>query len=242
MGLEYGMSVKFDKSTDLLITDPCYLQGENFKDLIDKHWDRIPKHAGHQNWSCLWDILDKLNDVYEAKVKDNPRAEVVKELKELYMDSSEAVRDYIYNKTEENSIEVIQWAPIVNQLEDFGLTRSLMGDTVFGDWSCVVIRRDGSRIGKFCAASGQYIVADVAEVRKGWPGLDQWIAEHNWCATIVQGFQGEVRAIVDNYIFKGTEDKMWHVDKRLVLFGKADIGRDQDFLAGMVTADDFGPL
>lgn len=40
-------------------------------------------------------------------------------------------------------------------------------------------------------------VFDLDEVRKYNPDIDEWIASHNWCVTVIPDFDGEVEYTID---------------------------------------------
>ena len=51
-------------------------------------------------------------------------------------------------------------------------------------------------IGKFCADSGQTSVFyDLEEVKEYNPGIEDWLKSHSWCATVVSGFEGEIKPV-----------------------------------------------
>lgn len=56
---------------------------------------------------------------------------------------------------------------------------------------------DVSKLGNFCADAGLVSVFLLDEVRKYNPGIDEWIASHNWCVTTIPDFDGVVEYYVD---------------------------------------------
>ena len=93
-------------------------------------------------------------------------------------------------------------------------------DTIYGDWGCTTYKItedpykvvdnfaeasekgedygiECSKLGMFCADSGQVSVFLLDEVRKYNPSIDEWIASHDWCVTTIPDFDGEVNYYVD---------------------------------------------
>ena len=144
--MEDLMSVDFEEPVDLVITDPCYIKGD------DGNW---PVNAVE----CL---------------------------------SKSYARPYF-------------WAPLKNGLEDIGLTRSLLGNTVYGEWKCGVFGLNG-QIGEFCSDSGMYIVARMDEMIRIWPGFEKWFVGHCMCAALIRNFSGKVRVDVNRVLYGWTDN------------------------------------
>ena len=82
--------------------------------------------------------------------------------------------------------------------------RGLFNTTYYGDWGCTVytvepdsrvgyIGPDSEYVGKFCADAGLVCVLDMRDAKHLLPDVEKWVAEHDWCATIIRGFSGKVR-------------------------------------------------
>lgn len=105
-------------------------------------------------------------------------------------------------------------------MKALGISHYICGSTIYGDWSCTTykIMEDPykvidnfveaakneeayevncSNLGDFCADAGMVAVFDLDEVRKYNPGIDEWIASHDWCVTTITDFDGEVEYYVD---------------------------------------------
>ena len=52
--------------------------------------------------------------------------------------------------------------------------------------------------GEFCADAGMVGVFDLDEVRKYNSDIDEWIASHKWCVTVIPDFEGEVEYQIDD--------------------------------------------
>ena len=105
-------------------------------------------------------------------------------------------------------------------MKALGISTYFTEDTIYGDWGCCtyqivedpykVINNvveakekgedyeiDCSKLGNFCADSGQVSVFLLDEVRKYNPDIDEWIASHSWCVTTIPDFDGEVNYYID---------------------------------------------
>lgn len=105
-------------------------------------------------------------------------------------------------------------------MEALGINTYFTRSTIYGDWGCTTYKItedpykvvdnfaeasekgedyeiDCSKLGNFCADSGQVSVFLLDEVRKYNPDIDEWIEKHNWCVTTIPDFDGEVNYYVD---------------------------------------------
>ena len=105
-------------------------------------------------------------------------------------------------------------------MEALGISTYFTKDTIYGDWGCCTYKIvedpykvinnfveakkkgedyeiDCSKLGNFCADSGQVSVFLLDEVRKYNPDIDEWIASHDWCVTTIPDFDGEVNYYID---------------------------------------------
>ena len=105
-------------------------------------------------------------------------------------------------------------------METLGISTYFTKNTICGDWGCTTYKItenpyevvnnlveasekgddygiECSKLGDFCADSGQVSVFLLDEVRKYNPGIDEWIASHDWCVTTIPDFDGEVNYYVD---------------------------------------------
>lgn len=105
-------------------------------------------------------------------------------------------------------------------MEVLGIHNYITESTIYGDWSCTTykITEDPykvinnfieaqekgedygihcSKLSNFCADAGLVSVFNLDEVRKYNPGIDEWIASHDWCVTTIPDFDGEVNYYVD---------------------------------------------
>lgn len=76
-------------------------------------------------------------------------------------------------------------------------------DTLYGDWGCSVwdynpLKADGpkkgqKRFGQFCADGGMVCVETLDEKQKR--RLKRWLKDHEWCATLIENFEGIVEYV-----------------------------------------------
>ena len=101
-------------------------------------------------------------------------------------------REYLFDKFETDN----------SRLFSYGLTNTLIGRTIYGDWSCTVFRKhDGLEydIGRFCADAGLVGVFLLDEVRRFNPRFCEWLVEHRQCGTVISDFHGVVKAITTRH-------------------------------------------
>lgn len=122
-----------------------------------------------------------------------------------------------YNKWEKAHDDWMKYNGGEN-MEALGISHYLCKNTIYGDWSCTTykITEDPYKVidnfiellekeykvnytkfGNFCADTGMVAVFNLEEVRKYNPSIDEWIASHSWCVTVVPNFNGEVKYYVD---------------------------------------------
>ena len=80
----------------------------------------------------------------------------------------------------------------------YGLYNTLIGRTIYGDWSCTTYmkHKDGDiEIGHFCADAGLVGVFLLEEVEKFNPNFSRWLVRHAHCGTVISGFNGVVKAV-----------------------------------------------
>ena len=117
-----------------------------------------------------------------------------------------------------------------DEREAWAKKRGLVSQTFYGDWGCTVYKAtadvghpyEDKAIGEFCADSGMVCVLGMDDVREKFPKIDDWIAEHDWCATVIKGFCGHVRlmTLTKRRSFKSNEGKRtWYDDTELRVHG-----------------------
>ncbi len=163
----------------IIITDPCYI----VKKCVEKNPNPFP---------CTTEYINSPN-----------RNELIKQ----------------YNKWEKlhNDWERCEYG---ENMEALGISHYICRSTICGDWSCTTYKImkdpykvidnfveasekgedygvDCSKLGNFCADAGLVAVFNLDEVRKYNPSIDEWIASHDWCVTVIPDFEGEVDYYVD---------------------------------------------
>lgn len=119
-----------------------------------------------------------------------------------YLDSSPVefdgdiiITDPCYVREEDNDWEAFESGDGLNEL---GITRFLIRDTLYGDWGCITYDADSQKqIGEFCADGGMVAVFQLDEVLKYNPNYNDHI-EKPWTTTIIHDFKGTVQFIVEH--------------------------------------------
>ena len=155
----------------IIITDPCYI-------IKDEDWDRCDcggnvKCLGFENCICEDTIYgDWTCFTYKGS---EPNAEIIRSWDDLYF---KFFKEY-------NSKECRDNPEKRRKLHD----NFIRNKSDFLNKYCY---------GEFCADTGQVAVFNLDEVRKYNPDIDDWIASHKWCATIISDFDGEVEYQIDD--------------------------------------------
>lgn len=164
---------------DIIVTDPCYI---------------VKKCTEENPYPFPWTTVNS---------KAPNRDEMIKQYNEWEYTHDDWLRcDYGRN------------------MEALGISTYLTEDTICGDWSCTTYKitenfneiinnlieafETGecykpkcSQLGNFCADSGLVSVFLLDEVRKYNQNIDKWVEKHDWCATVIPDFDGEVRYYID---------------------------------------------
>lgn len=98
-------------------------------------------------------------------------------------------------------------------------------NTIYGDWSCSIwqCKKDkdpkphSKPFGKFCADSGMVCVTNIKNCSQR-KEIEDWVKEHNWCATIINNFKGKVKYIVKTCYYPYS--KQWSCDDSLRIRGE----------------------
>lgn len=209
--IDWPMSVTWEEPTDIIITDPCYLN-EGTPEWEDV-WDRI--------YTCIPKVKRKLD--YYPGLREAIEKLFARSLESDYDDPTVA-RDLAIQLNTVASLacpltktDPVYWAPHPQDMfAPVGVDRCLCGGTVFGDWSCDVIDdHTGRRLGSFAADSGMYIVCAYDESKE----------KHRWLrhdrpdlATVIHAFSGRVTAEVQCRLWEYNDE--WHEDKAVSLVGR----------------------
>ena len=221
---------------DIIITDPCYLVKSKKPD--DEYLAREPKPKDFglpdppiEDENVIRKMIrDSLLDI-QAKIDAHPEEE-------------KAIRAASYVGRRRAFLDALQsWHDEINAwhacgygycLDKLGITQFVTEDTLYGDWSCTVFDNDNKPLGRFCADSSLVTVCLLDEVRKHNPDIDQWIADHEWCAAVIKGFDGTVKFIKETAAWESDSDFeccgkiLWHkgdtrTDETLILEGEGNI-------------------
>lgn len=171
----------------IIITDPCYI--------IRSYEDLRPKFS-------TWPGLEGVS--FNTKFSD-----FTKEQMDAY-EKFEAANN-AFNQ------EYDDWdkCGMGEFMGELGINHCIVEDTIYGDWSCgtflakenprELIDRlvkeeceiEATQLGSFCADAGKVAVFLLDEVREYNPDIDNWIAEHPWCVTTIEDFDGNVEYYID---------------------------------------------
>lgn len=162
----------------IVITDPCYIM-KNRDETNRPKWD---DYFSHKNMRDYPDY-NKEKDTSKQFKKDH----------EKY--------DKAYKKWDEENPEDWERCDYGDNMEILGINNYLCASTIYGDWSCYTFDEDtGKTIGEFCADAGLVCVCLLDEILAYNPEFSNWAKEHEWCATIIENFTGEVWIRVDEDI------------------------------------------
>lgn len=188
---------------DILITDPCYVVKKD----KPRDYSTVPNYKDY---------------VRHGSLADYP-GETIKEKMKLMMSEYEAY-EKAKKRWEKEHPYKSDWhdCNFGSNFEIFGIKNYMTRDTIYGDWGCKVFNSDTEEyIGDFCADAGLVSVFLLDEVRAYNPGIDKWIAEHYWCATVIKDFHGDVhfRVYEEPYEYEGE----MHIDRSVIVEGIGNI-------------------
>lgn len=182
----YGDGEPMEFSGDIVITDPCYLMKKRESDGTDQP---KPKEEDFFSYPEITDYPDCKELVPGIGIYNSEQYMEEREKYEKALTAHQALTD--------------DWVKCGygDRMDLLGIHKCMVRDTIYGDWSCSVFRKDEhgheEEIGGFCADAGLVIVADMAEVLAYNPDFPKWAEEHKWCATILKGFEGTVQFVVE---------------------------------------------
>lgn len=171
----------------IIITDPCYIM-RDYKETYPKF----------ETWPGLEGVSQstKFGDYTEEQMR-------------AYRCYEKACRAW---EEEYNDWDKCGMGEFMGEL---GINHSIVEDTIYGDWSCRTYEVDenprelidrlgkeeyeieATLLGSFCADAGKVAVFLLDEVREYNPDIDDWIAEHPWCVTTIEDFDGNVEYYID---------------------------------------------
>ena len=246
----YNIPVYF--KGDIIITDPCYLMNKKNDDRFDEKgqfkspswWDYVSKTTTTEcddgkggtytryNMPKPEDYPDcrlKVKEDYEDEVsfilgKDRSHPS-------MFSPTLEAEWKAYYKAQEEwSSVPHSDWerCGCGEDMSVLGLKTFIVGDTLYGDWSCTAFNSDTEeKIGEFCADAGMVGVFLLDEVLAYNPDFNYHI-ERPWTTTLIKDFDGTVELKLKrkkkNRKYEGLND----YDDSVQVVGKGNI----NFLAG----------
>lgn len=199
---------------DIIITDPCYIMRRNpmkhpepkdfnlpntiyskpyseystpeelaYKAACSKYWAEESKYDDWKKCGygeCM-NVLGLTNYISESTIYGDwscttwstPRKDVEEQIEELNKLCKEA------------------W----EAEEKYG--RDSIQSKIYGDkWADATM--DMKKLGIFCADAGMVAVFLLDEVLKYNPDFNKWMEKHDWCVTLIKGFDGEINYHIDN--------------------------------------------
>lgn len=213
----WPMSVEWSEPTDIVITDPCYFVGGD----DDGRWDAMLDAMAKATPTRARVSPDRSPDapVLGKLIEDGAKAD--------YADD-EAMRQLgcrfgLYAAMTRNPLD--DTAPVIyapmrqDAWAEFGISKCLCGNTVYGDWTCRVWDVDRHAwLGGFCADAGLYIVCALSEATEHF---QQKLEKHPHIATVIRDFKGVVACNAHArcmYI-----DGKWHDDFYISLEGMGSV-------------------
>lgn len=92
-----------------------------------------------------------------------------------------------------------------SNMEVLGIKTYITRDTEYGDWSCTTLDSlTKEHIGSFCADAGLVSVFLLDEILTYNPNYD-YKKEQNFCATIIESFEGDVEITHREYVYEDEE-------------------------------------
>ena len=163
----------------IIITDPCYI----VKKCTEKNPHPFPWTTTNIKTPNIKKMVKQYTE-WENKHDDWTKCEFGRNMEALgistYLTENTICGDWDGStyKIEENPYEVVNnFVEASEKGEDYGI-------------KC-------SKLGEFCADSGLVSVFLLDEVRKYNSNIDEWIASHDWCVTVIPDFDGEANYYVD---------------------------------------------
>lgn len=173
--------VEFDG--DIIITDPCYIM---------KHRDESTRPK--------WEDYMKLDD-YSGMTKQ--------ELEDAGFFEDHKRLDEADRKWEEENPDDWEICECGYNMAALGFTKSMVRDTLYGDWGCTTYNVDTKEpMGHFCADSGQVAVFLLSEVLTYNSEYKDHL-ETPHCVTLIKNFKGTVRFVVKERTGTYETDTKW---------------------------------
>lgn len=217
---------------DVIITDPCYIMIKKEKDYnsYPNWWDFFSKSYKYtdndgKERHYLPNAID-YPDVecmsFEDYVKKNCKLDIhsldrkeILYLKKLYNFSLELISKSKTFDLEKRKFDLAMEKWEKENMDDWertnyginacilGLSKYLVSDTGYGDWSCTTFeKRTNKKLGEFCADAGMVGVFLLDEVLKYNPNFDYHI-NRPWTTTLIKNFDGDIK------IERNEENGVW---------------------------------
>lgn len=198
-------SVSFDG--DIIITDPCYIMRHRDESTRPK-WEDYMK-------------LDDYSGMTRKEMEDMGFFEDHKRLKEA---------DRQWEEEHPDDWDICGCGYNMSAL---GFTKSMVRDTLYGDWGCTTFNVDTKEpMGHFCADSGQVAVFTLSEVLAYNPEYNDYL-EKPHCVTLIKNFKGTVRFVVEEKTgFYESDTKWWKAGDPWVEYSVHVVGEGVNKVTG----------
>ena len=237
---------------DIIITDPCYIMNKKNDDRFDEKgqfkspswWDFVSKTTTTEcddgrGGTYIRYNMPKPEDYPDCREKTKEDYKLAidyimdkeSRLKKLFSPTLHSEWEAYYKARDEwDSVPHCDWdrCNCGGDMTVLGLKTFIVGDTLYGDWSCTTFNSDTKeKIGEFCADAGMVGVFLLDEVLKYNPDFNYHI-ERPWTTTLIKDFDGTVELKLKrkkrNRKYEGLND----YDDSVQVVGKGNI----NFLAG----------
>ena len=246
----YNIPVRFDG--DIIITDPCYIMNKKNDDRFNEKgycngpswWDFVSKTTTTECDDGRGGTYTRYN---MPKPEDYPDCRL--KVKEDYTSESAYLigkhggrqpmfslildaewKAYQKAQDEWDSVPHCDWdrCGCGQDMSVLGLKTFLVGDTIYGDWSCTTFNSDTEeKIGEFCADAGMVGIFLLDEVLAYNPDFDYHI-ERPWTTTLIKDFHGTVELRLKRKEADRKYSDLNDYDESVQVVGQGNI----NFLAG----------
>ena len=249
IGGDGNEQLSFDKET-VVITDPCYVVPHDNEENNSNKWHEMlnlidnaePKLGIHVNnapiskfisdfyinlLSEMEQEIEKHKDSIsqdEVDLFNNSKTEKALELLNAVIDTYKNPKYNLYSSPYIDEDPLSYILPSKNSLTSLGIRKSLVGSTVFGDWSCVVIDTSNNEIiGQFCADAGMYIIAPLKDILEYNPDFKEWMKQHEWCVATIPDFTGYIEVVPTLHSYTHKDEKVTTLEKSIRINGYGSI-------------------
>lgn len=205
-----GKVIHFENE-DIIITDPCY---------IINHDNDVGLNIPYKSHPYKWEDYDLITlNGWDKRNLNVQQSYAVYEKRKEFEDLVDKWKEENSFKGFSNDWTKCEWG---KNMEILGLTKYLIRDTIYGDWSCTTFDSDTNEpLGEFCADAGEVGVFSLKEVLAYNPKFNYHI-DKKWTTTLIKNFTGDIYDEVEKVVYKddsGTE----RTDYEVHIIGKGSM-------------------